>query len=342
MRNDGDGRTHTGTLPQRLVGPAEIGGPSAALRARPTRPVRRVGSAFTAATSDRAAPRSGLAPCPAGSSKRNLQRCMPRRGQWNDARMAFQRRVQRRGRRVSTTRPNRPTTARHPRPRATPDPPPRPPPAGRRTTRTLHDGRPRSAASDARGRRRRSTRTRLDHRPERSHGMAVTAAVRRPARAARHGGPRRLRHRAVCHSTARGLQLALVGPHNHVRQPGELLGQHGAHVARQTHCGGRRRSQHQSGRWEAPERRTSRTRDDATQGPRCLNARALARHALDDETRGARLSPFGFNDAFNDARATIRGFNDASLTANRGQRRATAKPDETDRQFNDASLKPRR
>ena len=41
-----------------------------------------------------------------------------------------------------------------------------------------------------------------------------------------------------------------------------------------------------------------------------------------------RLSPDGFNDAFNDASATIRGFNDASLTANRdhdGQRLSPTK-----------------
>ena len=41
---------------------------------------------------------------------------MPWRGRWNDARTAFQRRVQRRGRLVSTTRPGRPTMARQSRP----------------------------------------------------------------------------------------------------------------------------------------------------------------------------------------------------------------------------------
>ena len=47
----------------------------------------------------------------AGSSKRNLQRCMPWRGHWNDARTAFQRRVQRR-RPASTTDWNWPNDAR--------------------------------------------------------------------------------------------------------------------------------------------------------------------------------------------------------------------------------------
>ncbi len=60
----------------------------------------------------------------AGSSKRNLQRCMPRRGPSNDALTRFQRRVQRRAGQAPTGRPDRPQRPGRDRPRARPATPP--------------------------------------------------------------------------------------------------------------------------------------------------------------------------------------------------------------------------
>ena len=111
---------------------------------------------------------------------------MPWRGRRNDARTAFQRRVQRRGRRVSTTRPGRLTTARQRRPAKPSETAsatgPRGPP--RRTRAPTTDARGPRWASPAP--RTTSASTRCSRRRTTSSGRGAAAADRR---ASPDGGP---------------------------------------------------------------------------------------------------------------------------------------------------------